>query len=132
MARKIHEACSEMTMSLRRNLSRSKYGCQTSGPRRFWSLAFRVLMQPLMSGANAKSSRVCEMRPSAVMGSGKSEVRSPRAEGRPKSDLRIPTCSWEATDRRAQSKRGLPRRTSDFGLRTSDLSSSYREHQEQK
>ncbi len=33
MARKIQEACSEMTMSLRRNFSRSRYGCQTRGPR---------------------------------------------------------------------------------------------------
>ena len=56
MARKIQEACSEMTMSLRRNLTRSKYGCQTRGPRRFCSLAFQFLMQPLTSGASASSS----------------------------------------------------------------------------
>ncbi len=35
VARKIQDACSEMTMSLCRNFHRSKYGCQARGPRRF-------------------------------------------------------------------------------------------------
>ena len=43
-------------MSLRRNLARSRYGCQTRGPRRFCSLAFQFLMQPLSSGASSSSS----------------------------------------------------------------------------
>ncbi len=42
-------------MSLRRNFSRSKYGCQMRGPRRFCSFAFQFRMQPLIKGASARS-----------------------------------------------------------------------------
>jgi len=53
-------ACSEITMSLPRNFRRSRYGCQTGGPRRFCSRAFQFLMMPVTSGASASNSTVCK------------------------------------------------------------------------
>ena len=55
-----------MTMSLRRNFTRSKYGCQMRGPRRFCSLAFQFRMQPVTSGASSSSSTVCNTMASEV------------------------------------------------------------------
>src|ERR1039458_945341 len=123
MARKIQDACSEMTMSLRRNLTRSRYGCQTRGPRRFCSLAFQFRMQPVSNGARARSRSVCNRIAKAFMGrqGRKAETRNPKPEGNP--NARNPkadgprgasTRAWSALHPTPDTPFGF--RLSDFGL----------------
>src|SRR5713101_6502843 len=128
MARKIQEACSEMTMSLRMNFTRSRYGCQTRGPRRFCSLAFQFLMQPLTSGAIASSNSVCKtvamkfFIPNRGCATGtKSEIRNPKSETNPNDEIRNPERpSWQNFAAFEPSDFEL---VSDFGFRISDLTS---------
>src|ERR1035437_2872270 len=96
------------------------------GPRRFCSFAFQFLMRPLTTGAKARSRRVCRSMENAFISrqGRKSEVRSPKFEGRPKSETRNPKPPRQAVGENVQSGLSHPKRTLDFGLWTLDFSRS--------
>src|SRR5208282_1891433 len=111
-----------MTMSLRRNLARSRYGCQTGGPRRVWSLAFQFLMQPLMNGASARSRRVCNRMANAFMGKRERKSEGP---GPKKAEVRRPKAeAHRAGGEQRWTARGA-RPAAAFGLRASGIRPSF-------
>src|ERR1019366_4529824 len=93
------------------------------GPRRFCSLAFQFLMRPLTKGAKARSRRVCSRMDNAFISrqGQRSEGRSPKAEGRPKSETRNPKPTRQAVGENMQSGLSRPKKTLDFGLWTLDF-----------
>ena len=94
-----------------------------AAPRRFCSLAFQFLMQPVSNGASASSRRVCRMMPRAIICSKgrKAEIRRPKAERSPKPEIRNPNQARLAGGLLRTKSILTPAHASAFGLRPSDF-----------